>query len=89
MNKCVKREKTTGHTGESAFLFSRFFSCVYSSVRVLILVLHSSGNSDLQEGEPGGAEPASMTGAQNAQPPGVPAGGRLEGGVGKRRRGQL
>ena len=75
MNKCLKREKTTGHTGESAFLFCRFFSCVYSNVRFLILGLHSSGNSDLQEGEPDGAEPASMTGAQNAQPLGVPAGG--------------
>ena len=47
MNKCVKREKTTGHTGESAFLF-----CGYSNVRLLILGLHPSGNSDSQEGEP-------------------------------------
>ena len=35
------------------------------------------------------AEPASKPGAQNSQPPGVPAGGARGGGVGNRRRGRF
>ena len=42
------------------------------------------GNSDIQEGEPGGAEPASITGAQNTKPPGIPAEGWEDAGEGLR-----